>query len=149
MLDKKKINRRFFECYADMDRQKIQQYFDSHHSAVGRWYHGTSPVPWKKLKHLVDTRGISWDWLLEGAGARTRAGGKSEGAKPFDRKGINRRALSVFEGELQEEVASLLCVSQSAVSSWKNCRRQVPWEKLKMIVDTRGVSWNWLIEGEE
>ncbi len=97
----------------------------------------------------MDRREFSWDWLLEGVGVKNRARGKPVELKPFDRQGINRRALSVFDGELQEEVARLLGVSQSAVSSWKNCRRQVPWEKLKMIVDAKGVSWNWLIEGEE
>lgn len=65
----------------------------------------------------------------------------------FDTAAINQRFLSFFEGKTHKEIAKLLEVGPSAVSSWQVNRKQVPWKKLKWLVDTHDVSWDWLIEG--
>ena len=65
----------------------------------------------------------------------------------FDKVAINQRFLSFFHGKNQNEIMEILGVSQSAVSSWQVFRKQVPWKKLKWLVDTENVSWDWLIEG--
>ncbi len=65
----------------------------------------------------------------------------------FDKAAINQRFLSFFAGKSQKEIMDLLDVSQSAVSSWQVNRKQVPWKKLKWLVDTYGIRWDWLLEG--
>lgn len=155
MFDRKVVNKRFLECYSDMSWLDLAQYFSVHYSAVPQWNRAKRSVPWSKLNHLVSTRGVSWDWLLEGRGEKIRGdfhrdGGDVpyvEGRLAFDWNGINDRALSLFGDSRQEDIAKELGVSQSAVSSWKTYRKQVPWEKLKILVDDKHVTWDWLIEG--
>ncbi len=65
----------------------------------------------------------------------------------FDKDAINQRFFSFFAGKTQKDIMDLLEVSQSAVSSWQVNRKQVPWKKLKWLVDTYGIRWDWLIEG--
>ena len=65
----------------------------------------------------------------------------------FNKVAINQRFLSFFEGKTQKEIMEIFDVSQSTVSAWQVYRKQVPWKKLKWLVDTEGVSWDWLIEG--
>jgi DNA-directed RNA polymerase specialized sigma subunit len=65
----------------------------------------------------------------------------------FDTATINQRFLSFFEGLTHKEIAAILEVGPSAVSSWQVNRKQVPWKKLKWLVDKEGICWDWLIEG--
>lgn len=67
----------------------------------------------------------------------------------FDRAGINQRFLSFFADKSQADLMELFSVTQSAVSSWHTNRKQVPWEKLKYLVDLENITWDWLLEGRE
>lgn len=133
-------------------QHEIAEMFGISRSTVGDWATGRAHVPWERLKNLVDTRQISWNWLIEGWGPQNRSFSLAPPETDlisFDTPGINLRFLSLFPDKSQLELAEYFGVTQPAVSGWKRFDRQVPWEKLKMVVDSMQLSWEWLLEGCE
>ncbi len=106
-----------------------------------------TPVPWHRLKTLVDEQGLSWDWLIEGKEPKYRRRSKSEEGQPFDRHGINQRFLSLFPGLSNAKLGKELGVRDTTVFKWRHDMEQIPWERLRYAVDTKGVTWDWLLEG--
>ena len=152
MFNIKEISTRFFSCFPGKSQREIADLFEISRSTVSQWAIGVRRIPWDKLKKLVDSQQISWDWLLEGQDPKTRPirldTTEMEG-EVFDTPGINQRFLSLFPGMTQQELADYFNVTQSAISSWKTFAKQVPWDKLKITVERKKISWEWLLEGAE
>jgi hypothetical protein len=66
----------------------------------------------------------------------------------FDRQGINRRYFSCFSGLTPLELSKKLDLSHPTVYQWVAGVRQVPWNRLKDLVDAERISWDWLLEGK-
>lgn len=66
----------------------------------------------------------------------------------FDWREINKRFLSFFQGQTQYEIAEHHGVSQPTVNEWVNGIQQIPWKRLKELVDIHQISWDWLLEGQ-
>ena len=60
---------------------------------------------------------------------------------------INQRFLSLFPNMSQAQTGKEIGVNPGTVFKWRKDISQVPWERLKHAVDTKGVIWEWLIEG--
>lgn len=67
----------------------------------------------------------------------------------FDRIGIYQRFASCYGAQTPSELARILGVTQQSASQWFLGQRQVPWKRLKEAVDTQGLSWEWMLEGED
>ena len=147
MLDKNGIYLRFIEYYPSETPYELAKLFKIDPAATYQWKEGKRPVPWHRLKTLVDEEGISWDWLLEGKKPKYHRQGKNAICRSLDRHAINQRFLSLFPGMSQAKLAGELGVKQMSVYRWCHDLAQVPWERLKHAVDTKGVTWEWLIEG--
>lgn len=151
-IDKNSIIDRFFDCYSDLSHLQIAKEFAISRQTVDQWGRHESPVPWRKLKNLVNEQSISWDWLIDGYGAKNRTHIYPEEASrnpEFDRAGINTRFLSCFQGVTQNDVAERLGINRSFISAWRTNRKQVPWETLQYAVVHESLSWEWLIEGRD
>jgi transcriptional regulator with XRE-family HTH domain len=116
---------------------------------VYQWESGTRPVPWKRMKRVIDEHGIRWDWLLEGREPKARPNHDPGKCHPLNRRDINQRYLALFPAASQEEQGRLIGVSQGMVSYLVNGTLQVPWERLKAVVDDKDVTWDWLLEGQD
>ena len=147
MLDKQKIYQRFITFYQVETLYELATKLGVNHSVTYQWRDGTSPVPWRRLKALVDEQGVSWDWLLEGREPKYRPHGENTKRRSFNRHAINKRFLSLFPGLSQGKLAKELGVKQVSVYRWVHDVAQVPWERLKYAVDSKGVTWEWLLEG--
>lgn len=149
MFDWREINDRFLSFFPGESQYAIAEYYGISQPTVNEWATGKAQVPWEKLKEFVDSRQISWNWLLEGLEPRDR-NPKLEIDEMefglFDTPGINQRFLSLFPNKTQKELAEYCKVSQPAVSGWRTYDRQVPWDKLKQVVDSQYISWEWLLE---
>ena len=150
-IDKKAISARFFHCFHNESHLSIAVKLGVSRQSVDQWKNNDRPIPWEKLKVVVDTLGLSWDWLIEGWEPRERRHINIERAEgmEFDLRGINARFLSLFTQMTQQEIADEVGVSRGAVQSWQNNRRKVPWERMRYAVHRKGVSWEWLIEGRD
>ena len=40
-----------------------------------------------------------------------------------------------------------MSVKSSTVSQWKIGKRQVPWERMRALVNAKMIRWDWLLEG--
>ncbi len=147
MLDKQRIYQRFTAFYSVKTPYELAMKLGISHSMTYQWRDGTSPVPWRRLKALVDEQGVSWDWLLEGREPKYRPRGGNTKCRPFNRHAINKRFFSLFPGLSQGKLAKELGIKQVSVYRWVHDVSQVPWERLKYAVDIKGVTWEWLIEG--
>ena len=67
----------------------------------------------------------------------------------LDRFGTYTRFVSCFPVHTSAALAEILKIDVSAVLQWKALKRQIPWEWLKIVVDTQVISWDWLLEGVE
>jgi hypothetical protein len=148
MLDRREINSRFFECFPTETRYALAKKFGVHHSLTYQWQEGKAPVPWHRLKNLVDEQELSWDWLIDGREPKHRKCSKKEALQPLDRHAINQRFLSLFPGMSQTQIGEELGgINPGTVFKWRHDIAQVPWERLKYAVDHKSVTWEWLIEG--
>ena len=147
MLDKHAIYMRFIECYPTETPYELAQKFGIDHSLAYQWREGKAPVPWYRLKMLVNEQGISWDWLLEGKGPKHHLHETKAPRQKFNRSAINKRFLSLFPNLSQAKLAHELGVKQMSVYRWHHNLAQIPWERLKHAVDNKGVTWEWLLEG--
>ena len=111
------------------------------------WKVGRYPIPWVRLKTLVDEQGISWDWLIDGVEPQRHSHTQNASPRPLDRHAINQRFLSLFPGMSQAKVAKELGINQTTVFKWEHGISQVPWERLRYAVSAKGVTWEWLLEG--
>lgn len=150
MFNCKEINTRFLSFFEGWTQYQIAEHYGISQSTVSEWATGKTQVPWEKLKELVDSQQVSWNWLLEGLGPRDRAVHleplEIESGK-FCTPEINRRFLDLFPDMTQQQLAEYFDVTQPTISGWKTFDRQIPWERLKSIVDSKNVSWEWLLEG--
>ncbi len=135
-----------------MSSQEIALRYGVFHEAVLNWMKRETP-PWRTLKYLCDSEGVSWDWLLEGIGPIYHPGKKKKkhrDKKPnFSTIRINHRFLTLFSGLKYTEIAAELGVTSSSVSEWKRNKRRVSWKRLEYAVDKFNVRWDWLIDGIE
>ena len=46
-------------------------------------------------------------------------------------------------------MAGILGLNRKTVYQWESGARQVPWKRMKRVVDEQGIRWNWLLEGKE
>ena len=150
MFNTKEINTRFLSCFPGKKRYELATLFGVSRSFVSQWVIGAKQVPWDTLKQLVDAEQISWNWLLEGIEPKFRPVGLApfeSGLGSFETPGINGRFLDLFLDMNQKELAAHLGVTQPLISSWKRLEAQVPWDTLKQVVDSKRISWEWLLEG--
>lgn len=146
------INSRFLAFFPGKSQVQIAELYGISQPTVSEWVSGRAQVPWEKLKDLVDTQKVCWNWLLEGLEPKYRAAALDEPETErgvFDTPGINNRFLSLFPDFTQKELAEYFGITQPVVSKWKTFDKQVPWDKLKHVVDSQGISWDWLLEGME
>ena len=147
MFIRQEIFARFASCYPYEKLVDLAAAMETTPQVVDHWKTGRTPIPWGKLKNLVDDKGIRWDWLIEGSGPKLRKRREGEVAQPLDRHGINERFLSLFPGMSQAKIAAELGINQTAAFKWRHDVEQGPWERLKYAVDNKGVTWEWLLEG--
>ncbi len=65
----------------------------------------------------------------------------------IDTMGINRRFFACYNDKSRKDLEILFSVTHSTVSQWVLHTRQVPWAKLRYLVDEKHISWDWLIDG--
>ncbi len=152
MIVKRDVAKRFFECHSDMTTKEIAKKYGVVPEAVLNWAKRETP-PWRTLKYLCDSEGISWDWLLEGVGTPyhpTKKKRKLRVKKPeFSTYRMNRRFFTLFRGKKTFEIAEELGVLSSTVSQWRHLINRVSWNRLQCAVDKFNVRWDWLIDGIE
>jgi hypothetical protein len=147
MIDRLPINIRFFECYPTDTYYTLAKKLEVHHSLAYQWHAGLTPVPWHRLKDLVDEQGLSWDWIIDGKEPKYLGCRENEVEKPLNCRAINQRFLSLFPKMTHIQIGREIGVNPGTVSKWRRDISQVPWERLKDAVDTRDVTWEWLLEG--
>ena len=146
MFDRVEIYDRFAECYL-ATYAELAAILGIARQTAHNWKVGRYPLPWTRLKTLVDDQCLSWDWLLEGKGPKHRRRSKRQSHQPFDRHAINQRFLSLFSELSQAKLGKELGVNGTTVFKWRHAMEQVSWERLKDAVDVKGVTWEWIIEG--
>lgn len=67
----------------------------------------------------------------------------------LDRAGITKRFLSCYPDRTPVELAKTFGVTPPTVFQWLAGVRHAPWNRVKELADTQGISWDWLIEGRE
>lgn len=72
-FDFKAVNARFFSCFPDMNQQELAKHLKVKQPTVSQWQTGLKPASWNKLRFLVDSQDISWDWLLDGIKPKFRS----------------------------------------------------------------------------
>lgn len=147
MFDRVGIYERFIACHDVSDIAELAGKLGITYQTIHSWKTGKYPIPWIRLKALVDEKGLSWDYLIEGKEPMYRRHTKRGAGQPFDRHGINDRYLSLYQGYSQEKLGKELGVNQTTVFKWRHDISQVPWERLRDAVDGKGVTWDWIIEG--
>ena len=147
MLDREGIYTRFADCHDAVRSAQLAKIYGVTRQTANSWKHGTNPIPWEYLKSLVDTQGLSWDWLIEGKEPKHCRRREDNASQPLDRHGINQRFLSLFSGISQGKLAKEFGINQTTVFKWEHDMSQVPWERLKYAVDNKGATWEWLLEG--
>ncbi len=152
MIDKREVAHRFFLCNPNFSPKEIAKKYGVAYEAVLNWMKRETP-PWKTLKYLCDSDGVSWDWLLEGVGAMYNPAKKKKKhrmKKPdFSTIRMNHRFLTLFTGLKACDIAAELGVTSSSVSEWRLNKRRVSWKRLEYAVDKFNVRWDWLIDGLE
>ncbi len=147
MLDYKAIYGRYESCLNAKSSGDLAHILSIARQTTNDWKNGKSKVPWWRLKELVDSQGISWDWLIDGKGEKYHTGSKRR-SKSCSTKEINNRYLSLLpSGLTQAQIAKRCEVSQVTVHKWLHGDEQVSWKKLEKAV-RRGATWDWLLEGE-
>lgn len=147
MLDWPAIYVRFAQGYDENKPARLAKIVRVTKQSAHDWKKGKSHVPWRRMKTLVDNRGLSWDRLLEGREPKFANRTISKGLEDFDWNGINQRFLELFPNQSQEEIGRQLGVTQETVSKWYRGENHVPWDKLKYAHITFSVTWEYLIEG--
>lgn len=147
MLDKQGIYSRFIACYSLESPYELAKLLGIHHAVVYQWKDGARPVPWHRLKTLVEDQCLSWDWLIEGQEPKHQCHVKKKAGRPFNRHAINQRFLSLFPDMSNAKLGKELGVNGTTVFKWRHDMEQVSWERLKFAVDAKGVTWEWLIKG--
>ncbi|MCC8115625.1 MAG: helix-turn-helix domain-containing protein [Planctomycetes bacterium] len=146
MFDRIGIYRRFASCH-NVNLRNLADLHGLSEKATQQWNVGKRPIPWKYMKALVDAQGLSWDWLIDGVETKHRPERAKKAVRPFDRHEINTRFLSLFNGMSQAKIANEIGVHQTTVFKWCNDMAQVPWKRLRYAVESKGVTWEWLLEG--
>lgn len=67
----------------------------------------------------------------------------------FDRQAIYARFAGCYGAESAVQLAGILGVNRKTVYQWESGARQVPWKRMKRVVDEQGLRWDWLLEGKE
>lgn len=67
----------------------------------------------------------------------------------LDRIGIYQRFALRCGAKTPSALARAMGVTQQTTSQWSLGQRQVPWKRLKEVIDIQGLSWNWMLEGKE
>ena len=147
MLDRKGIYERVMTQYSVTRPVDLARKLGVKPQVVLQWKEGVRQVPWHRLKVLVDAQGLCWDWLIEGKEPKHQIRTAKEPEQPFDRHGINERFLSLFPDCSNAKLGKELGVRDTTVFKWRHDMEQVAWERLKHAVDTKGVTWEWLLEG--
>ena len=147
MLDRQGIYQRFNACYGTETPYELAKKLKLNHAIVYQWQKGERPIPWPKLKTLVNEQELSWDWLIEGREPKHCPRRKGKKSETFECQGINQRFLSLFPNMSQAEIGKELGINPGTVFKWRKDISQVPWERLKDAVDIKGAAWEWLIEG--
>ncbi len=145
MIDRLGIYQRFAKCYKSKSPYELAIKLGIKSPDVYQWKDGQRPIPWDKLKDLLDEQQLRWDWLIEGKGPKNYQR-KSEKSEPLDRHAINQRFLSLFPNMSHAKIGKELGVNPGTISKWRR-DLEVPWERLKYAVDNKGVTWEWLLEG--
>lgn len=97
MLDKEGIYKRYIEDYAIPGITELAAYLGIKYQTIHGWKKGKYPIPWSRLKKLIDEKGLCWDWLIDGKEPKHRKRRKNEALKEeLDRHAINQRYLSLF-----------------------------------------------------
>ncbi|MCD8244788.1 MAG: hypothetical protein LUD38_13555 [Parabacteroides sp.] len=67
----------------------------------------------------------------------------------FDRRAIYSRFAEFCGAESAVQLAGILGLNRKTVYQWESGARQVPWKRLKLVVDEQGIRWDWILEGKE
>ena len=78
MFDWLAIYSRFAEGYDEKRPARLARLVGVTKKSEHDWKKGKSHVPWRRMKTLVDEKGLSWDWLLEGTEPKFYLGDKAE-----------------------------------------------------------------------
>ena len=66
---------------------------------------------------------------------------------------IIRRIFELYDSPRKNKLAATLHLDKSMISKWTTddpeTKRHPTWDTLKKIVDEKGVTWDWLLEGRE
>ena len=149
MDDKAGIYKRFAHCHGAKNSAQLAKICGVPPQTSHSWKSGKNPIPIRYLKRLVDKQVISWDWLLEGNEPVISPLRVGKRPKPLSRHGINKRFFGLFSDMSQSEIAEELGITQTSVCRWFNDKATVPWKRLKYAVDTKGTTWEWLLEGRK
>lgn len=67
----------------------------------------------------------------------------------FDLNEFLVRLFSVYDVRTQTELGKCLGVSQDLISNWKRGKALPTLEMLAKVVEDKGLTWDWLLEGRE
>lgn len=62
---------------------------------------------------------------------------------------MRQRFAECHAAESAVQMAGILGLNRKTVYQWEAGARQVPWKRLKGLVDAQGICWDWLLEGKE
>ncbi len=149
VFDRQGIYKRFSSCYPTDKPTELARLLGLKQPTVQEWKSGKNAIPWQRLKKVVYEHGLSWDWLIEGREPKHQRRTAEKAEQPFDRHGINQRFLSLLPNCSNAKLGKELGVRDTTIFKWRHDMEQVAWERLKYAVDTKGVTWEWLLEGTD
>ena len=147
MIDKKQVYERFADCYSASKPADLVKALNLKSSTISNWKTGKKRIPWTRLKNAVDEFNVNWDWLLEGKQPKMRSKLQKRYDNQLNRDAISCRFMDLFRDMSQADFARLLDVSPVAAFYMFEETMQVPWDKLSIAVDVKGITWEWLLEG--
>lgn len=72
MLNWNEIADRFFSLYPERQQSEIAKQFQVKQVSVSRWKNHIEKVPMRVLEQVIDSEGVTWDWLFEGVEPKYR-----------------------------------------------------------------------------
>ena len=66
---------------------------------------------------------------------------------------VTQRIFEIYDRPAKYRLAEMLGVNKSVVSQWTTSNqrllRKPTWDVLTKVIDDKGVTWDWLLEGRE
>ena len=103
MLNYSGISKRFFLLFTELSRKEMATIFGVGASAISDWENNKSKIPWKRLEYAVETKGVSWDWLLLGKEEGIAKGGDVNGMMSIQVDDKAGRRMCEFIAEIKKD----------------------------------------------